>query len=194
MKSHERPQINRGASAVSDQENGRRERLNQMLASLQSQQIQLMRAFRDRDSAVPGDEIDDAAREDDFELSTSLADIAAARRSAIEDALQRVEQGGYGLCEDCGEEIAPARLHAIPTAVLCVDCQSAREAKSKTIQVDRDRPFLWVTAEGSVSPSSEVDPDSAQPENGLAGGESTMRRRRGRPAGTTRTLTGTKRA
>src|SRR5271155_493695 len=195
MKSHERPQINRGASAVSDQENGRRERLNQMLASLQSQQIQLMRAFRDRDSGVPGDEIDDAAREDDFELSTSLADIAAARRWAIEDALQRVEQGGYGLCEDCGEEIAPARLHAVPTAVLCVDCQGAREAKSKRIPVDRDRPFLWVNAEGSAPPSSEVDPDAAQPGNGLAGGESSMHRRRGRPAGTTaRTLTGTKRA
>ena len=81
MKSHGRPQINRGASAVSDQENGRRERLNQMLASLQNQQIQLMKAFRDRESGVPGDEIDDAAREDDFEISTSLADIAAARRS-----------------------------------------------------------------------------------------------------------------
>jgi len=195
MKSLERPQINRGASAVSDQENGRRERLNQMLASLQSQQIQLMRAFRDRDNGVPGDEIDDAAREDDFELTSSLADIAAARRSAIEDALQRVEQGGYGLCEDCGEEIAPARLHAVPTAVLCVDCQSAREAKSKRIPIDRDRPFLWVNAEGSAPPSSEVDPDAAQPGNGLAGGESSVRRRRGRPAGATaRTLTGTKRA
>jgi DnaK suppressor protein len=194
VKSEERPQISRGAAPVSDKENGRRQRLNEMLASLQSQQIQLMRAFRDRDSRVPGDEIDDAAREDDFELSTSLADIAAARRSAIEDALQRVEQGGYGLCEDCGEEIAPARLHAIPTAVLCVDCQSAREAQSKRIQVHRDRPFLWVTADSSVVPSDEVDPDPAQTGNGLAGGESIMRRRRGRPPGTTRTLTGTKRA
>ncbi len=195
MKSHERPQINRGASAVSEQENGRRERLNQMLASLQSQQIQLMKAFRDRESGVPGDEIDDAAREDDFEISTSLADIAAARRCAIEDALQRVEQGGYGLCEDCGEEIAPARLHAMPTAVLCVDCQGAREMKSKRIPVDRDLPFLWVTAERSPPPSSEVDPDAAQPGNGLGAGESSRRRGRGRPAGTTtRTLTGTKRA
>ena len=192
MKSHETPQTNRGPSAVSDQESGRRERLKQMLASLQSQQVQRMRALRDRDTGVPGDEVDDAAREDDFDLTTSLADIAAARRSAIEEALQRVEQGGYGLCEDCGEEIAPARLHAMPTAVLCVDCQSAREAKSKKVQVDR--PFLWVTAEGSAPPSSEADPDAAQPGNGIAGGDSGAARRRGRPAGTTRTLTGTKRA
>jgi DnaK suppressor protein len=192
MKSHETPQINRGPSAAPDQERGRQERLKQMLANLQNQQLQRMRAFRDRDTEVPGDEVDEAAREDDFEISTSLADIAAARRSAIENALQRVEQGGYGLCEDCGEEIAPARLHAMPTAVLCVDCQSAREAKSKKIQVDR--PFLWVTAEGSAPPSAEVDPDAAQPGNGLVG-ESGALRRRGRPAGTTtRTLTGTKRA
>lgn len=192
MKSHEQPQINRGASALSDQQTGRQERLKQMLASLQNQQLQRMRALRDRDSAVPGDEVDDAVREDDFELSTSLADIAAARRSAIEDALRRVEQGAYGFCEECGEEIAPARLHAIPTAVLCVDCQGAHEAKSKRVQIEQ--PFLWVNRENPSSPSSENDLEGGQSGSGVVGGESGERRRRGRPAGTTRALTGTKRA
>jgi len=190
MKSHETPSTNRGPSATSEQESGRRERLREMLATLQSQQLQRMRKFRDRDNEVPGDEIDDAAREDDFELSTSLADIAAARRAAIEDALQRVEHGGYGLCEECGEEIAPARLHAIPTAVLCVDCQQAREARSKRIRPEG--PVLWETAENPAPPSSEIDSDGGQGESRPM--TDSGPRRRGRPAGTTRTLTGTKRA
>ncbi|MGO9059356.1 MAG: TraR/DksA family transcriptional regulator [Candidatus Binataceae bacterium] len=188
MKSHETPPTNRGPSATSEQQSGRRERLREMLATLQSQQLQRMRAFRDRDQGVPGDEVDDAAREDDFELSTSLADIAAARRAAIEEALQRVEHGEYGLCEECGEEIAPARLHAIPTAVLCVDCQQAREARSKKIR--SEGPFLWVTSENPAPPSSEMDTDGGQAENRPM--TDSGPRRRGRPAGTARTLTGTK--
>lgn len=45
----------------------------------------------------------------------------------IERALQRVEDGSYGECEECGEAIAPGRLTANPTARLCIGCAEARE-------------------------------------------------------------------
>lgn len=49
----------------------------------------------------------------------------------IADALQKIEDGTYGECENCGEEIALARLDANPMAKLCVDCKSAEEIREK---------------------------------------------------------------
>lgn len=46
----------------------------------------------------------------------------------VENALQKFEQGKYGLCEDCGQPIDPARLEALPQARLCLNCK-ARQAK-----------------------------------------------------------------
>ncbi len=46
---------------------------------------------------------------------------------AVNDALARIEKGTYGICQDCGEEIAFPRLEAFPTAELCVNCQRQRE-------------------------------------------------------------------
>jgi len=53
---------------------------------------------------------------------------AAAQRRDNERALQRIDSGSYGVCEDCGEAIAFARLQAQPGSCLCIDCQSARES------------------------------------------------------------------
>jgi len=45
----------------------------------------------------------------------------------IEAALRRIEADDYGYCQECGEEIATARLEVDPTAQLCIQCASARE-------------------------------------------------------------------
>ncbi len=45
----------------------------------------------------------------------------------VNDALERFDNGTYGLCRDCGQEIDAARLEAIPYAALCLSCQSKRE-------------------------------------------------------------------
>lgn len=50
-----------------------------------------------------------------------------AELAAIDAALERLAQGLYGQCSDCGVAIAPARLSAYPRALRCVDCQSAAE-------------------------------------------------------------------
>jgi DnaK suppressor protein len=48
---------------------------------------------------------------------------------AIEDALDRIDEGSYGVCSDCGETISPRRLEAMPFAVRCVEDQSRREGR-----------------------------------------------------------------
>ncbi len=45
----------------------------------------------------------------------------------IEEALQKIDEGTYGICDDCGMEIPVGRLNVMPFAVRCVDCQEKRE-------------------------------------------------------------------
>jgi DnaK suppressor protein len=47
----------------------------------------------------------------------------------IQDALSRIEEGTYGLCQDCGERISHQRLEAVPWAERCVQCQDRRSAE-----------------------------------------------------------------
>lgn len=51
----------------------------------------------------------------------------AHERARIELALRRVEEGTYGLCEECGEPIAARRLEVDPAAIYCVPCQRLNE-------------------------------------------------------------------
>ena len=47
---------------------------------------------------------------------------------AIEEALWRIEKGTYGMCRDCGEPIAPARLNAIPWTRVCITCKEKQNS------------------------------------------------------------------
>ena len=59
------------------------------------------------------------------------SEIDRARLHDIEQAQRRIEEGGYGLCIVCGQEIPRARLLAQPIAVRCAACQSALEAQQQ---------------------------------------------------------------
>lgn len=58
----------------------------------------------------------------------SLRDNALRQLDAIDRALERIDQGTYGICEECGSPIPEARLEAFPSATTCIRCQEAREA------------------------------------------------------------------
>ncbi len=67
-------------------------------------------------------------------LSEMLTEINLAMLSQhlhelknLERAIQRMNDGEYGICIDCGVPIATARLHAYPTAVRCINCQAEHE-------------------------------------------------------------------
>jgi len=49
----------------------------------------------------------------------------------IKDALDRIEEGTYGICEVCGEDISQKRLEARPVATLCINCKRRQEAEEK---------------------------------------------------------------
>ncbi len=52
--------------------------------------------------------------------------------SKIEEALERVDDGGYGFCDDCGEEIGIKRLQARPVTTYCIDCKTLQEQREKS--------------------------------------------------------------
>ncbi|MBI3398354.1 MAG: TraR/DksA family transcriptional regulator [Deltaproteobacteria bacterium] len=74
-----------------------------------------------------GDIYDIASNERERELTLMLGDRDREKLAEIEDALGRIENGSYGICEECGEPIAEARLLAMPFAKVCIDCKSKDE-------------------------------------------------------------------
>jgi RNA polymerase-binding protein DksA len=70
----------------------------------------------------------DAATETfDRELDYSLEESAETLLAAIDAALERINAGTYGRCANCGGEISPERLEAIPWSTLCLDCKRREE-------------------------------------------------------------------
>ena len=61
------------------------------------------------------------------EIEFALIQMKSETLNKINDALLRLEQGDYGNCFECGEEILEKRLRALPFAVRCKDCEEARE-------------------------------------------------------------------
>jgi DnaK suppressor protein len=68
------------------------------------------------------------------ELAWGLSETERMRLQEVEDALERIENGTYGKCDRCGNQIASPRLEALPFAKLCVECQSKEELNKKNGQ------------------------------------------------------------
>jgi DnaK suppressor protein len=61
------------------------------------------------------------------DIEFALIQMKAETLNKIDAALRRLEEGSYGDCFECGDEISEARLRALPFAVRCKDCEEARE-------------------------------------------------------------------
>jgi DnaK suppressor protein len=73
------------------------------------------------------DEMDAASSEINLAFTGRLRERERHLLAKIEQALQKIENNEYGLCETCGEEIGLKRLEARPVAELCIDCKSEQE-------------------------------------------------------------------
>jgi len=73
------------------------------------------------------DEMDTASSEVNLSFQGRLRERERGLAAKIEQALQKIEQGVYGECEGCGEEIGLKRLEARPVAELCIDCKAEQE-------------------------------------------------------------------
>ena len=78
-------------------------------------------------SSEIGDLVDQAGDERDRELSLLLTDRDKEKLFAIDEALEKLKEGSYGICEECGEKIGQGRLKVMPLAKYCVNCQSKIE-------------------------------------------------------------------
>ena len=74
-----------------------------------------------------GDVVDAALDSAQDEISSQLAEVESRELASIENALQRMRDGQYGVCEACGSQIPMARLNALPYATMCINCQRERE-------------------------------------------------------------------
>jgi DnaK suppressor protein len=61
------------------------------------------------------------------EIDYTLEETDARLLAAIDQALARIDAGTYGVCVNCGAQIAPERLEAMPWATLCIDCKRKEE-------------------------------------------------------------------
>ncbi len=79
----------------------------------------------------PKDLADIAGEDIDRRILEALGSQDINRLQAIDAALSRIENGHYGLCVRCGKKIPKERLEAIPYAILCVECKSSEERRSR---------------------------------------------------------------
>jgi DnaK suppressor protein len=79
------------------------------------------------------DPADRAALEADRNFMLRIRDREAKLIKKIKAALERIENGTYGICESCGEDITLKRLKARPVTTQCIDCKSKEEALEKAL-------------------------------------------------------------
>lgn len=87
-----------------------------------------------------GDIYDQASSERDRELDLLLGDREREKLRNIDEALLKIEEGEYGICEECEEEIPVGRLKIVPFARYCVRCKSdieKQQAQTKRFEEDR---------------------------------------------------------
>ena len=77
------------------------------------------------------DPTDRAALEADRNFMLRIRDRERKLMNKIEEALGRIDDGSYGICDGCGEDIAVKRLEARPVAKFCIDCKTQQEQREK---------------------------------------------------------------
>jgi len=77
------------------------------------------------------DPTDRATLEADRNFTLRIRDRERKLIGKIKDALERIDQGTYGICESCGEDISDERLKARPVTTLCIECKKKQEDEEK---------------------------------------------------------------
>ncbi|MCE1225085.1 MAG: TraR/DksA family transcriptional regulator [Geobacteraceae bacterium] len=89
-----------------------------------------------------GDIYDQASSERDRELGLLLNDREREKLHSIDEALLRIAEGDYGICEECDEEIPMGRLKVLPFTRHCVKCKSDLEKfQAQTRRIEEDRAY-----------------------------------------------------
>jgi len=108
--------------------NEKKEKLLQELGYLEEHSLRISAKDSSGDlSGVSYHLADQASESADTEQAFRLASREGKYLNHLEDALLKVEQGVYGICVSCKKIIPKARLEAVPTAKMCIECKTAKE-------------------------------------------------------------------
>ncbi|WP_030855534.1 TraR/DksA family transcriptional regulator [Streptomyces sp. NRRL F-4474] len=98
-------------------------------AELDASEVAISGLMRDSGDGAGDDQADTGTKNITRESELALAANASSMLEQTERALERLEAGTYGLCENCGRPIGKARMQAFPRATLCVDCKQKQERR-----------------------------------------------------------------
>jgi DnaK suppressor protein len=104
-------------------------------SAVQQQINELLAQYREHYTTTHNNSVldleDMSLRDSTAEQQLSLLESRNRTRVMLDTALRRLDEGEYGLCEDCGTEIGAGRLKALPFAKRCVSCQHQAEVLEK---------------------------------------------------------------
>jgi DnaK suppressor protein len=109
----------------------RRDALRKALAG----DLSLLKELREQ---TGGDVVDFALDSAQDEINSQLAEVESRELASIENALERMRTGHYGVCEGCAERIPMARINALPYATSCIECQRESERNGSAGGSDAD--------------------------------------------------------
>jgi DnaK suppressor protein len=122
------PALSEGARDGMDMANYRDALLRKRSELLGGSAAKPLQWTMENNSGRQGDMADQASGNNEVHIQLKLKQTDAKILQAIEEALQRVEAGTFGLCRDCGQPIADARLDAIPWTRVCITCKEKQKA------------------------------------------------------------------
>lgn len=112
------------------------ERVNELKSILLKQKLEVENRLNDTavkqvEKGTTGDDVDRASQEEAQQLELNQRSHDQVRLKKIIQAIARIENNEYGFCEECGDDIAIARLTARPESKYCVECQTVIERKNQ---------------------------------------------------------------
>jgi DnaK suppressor protein len=107
--------------------------LEKMLHEIEEKGKQTLEEMSDSSAMYP-DPADRASVESEQFFALRLRDRERKLKAKIREALARIENGTYGICEECGGEIGIERLKARPVTSLCIECKSKQEERERLMK------------------------------------------------------------
>jgi len=101
-------------------------------AELEESQSDTMHAMKDQELTSFPDPTDQANAETDLNFDLRIKDRERRLIKKINQAIERIKAGEFGLCESCGGDISTKRLQARPVTTLCIECKTAQEQEERT--------------------------------------------------------------
>lgn len=104
--------------------------LEQMKEEINADAERTLSEMTTQNGNIP-DPNDRATIESDRNFELRIRDRERKLMNKVEQALTRIDDGSFGICDDCGEDIADKRLEARPVAKFCIECKTKQEQREK---------------------------------------------------------------